>query len=166
MQELHSRYLPTLKISVRRTIGQRVVSIHCLLLFSSCVSFELLFKTHTVMRSAAGIMVRETTAGGSKNVALHLTTINGAQMGQRNVTDVRTWDVWVKEKGSRRKSAWVRLDREGSIFTGYACDNGVDWEMLGSTTVEMTINVIVGLTLSSHKKWEYANSTISNWNMV
>jgi hypothetical protein len=92
--------------------------------------------------------------------------INGVHMTQRNVTDVRTWDVWVKEKGSRRQSAWVRRDRDGSTFTGYACDNGVDWEMLGSTTVEMQSSVIVGLTLTSHKKWEYANSIVSHWNMV
>ena len=45
---------------------------------------------------------------------------------------------------------WLRLRREGNLFTGYASLDGRVWKVLGSVTIAAPETLRVGLALSSH----------------
>jgi regulation of enolase protein 1 (concanavalin A-like superfamily) len=45
---------------------------------------------------------------------------------------------------------WLRLTRAGDTFTGFASEDGSTWRTLGSITLSMSANVLVGLPVTSH----------------
>src|SRR5205814_2235594 len=47
-------------------------------------------------------------------------------------------------------SMWVRLQRVGNVFTGYASFDGTAWLQLGSSTISMADPVFIGYAVSSH----------------
>jgi regulation of enolase protein 1 (concanavalin A-like superfamily) len=47
-------------------------------------------------------------------------------------------------------NTWLRLQRVGSVFTGYASYDGQTWAQLGSSTIGMTDPIYLGLATSSH----------------
>src|SRR5436190_4438290 len=57
---------------------------------------------------------------------------------------------------------WVRLDRAGNTFTGYRSLDGVTWTLVGSYTIPMSANVMVGLALTSHNVDATAVATFDN----
>ena len=53
--------------------------------------------------------------------------------------------------GSRwRAPAWVKLVRTGNVFAGYESQDGVDWHLVGTTTISLPANVFVCLPVTSH----------------
>ena len=45
---------------------------------------------------------------------------------------------------------WVRMDRAGNTFTAYQSADGTTWKLVGTDTIAMGANVLVGLGVSSH----------------
>src|SRR5436190_327285 len=45
---------------------------------------------------------------------------------------------------------WLRLQRAGDVFNGYASWDGRNWSMLGSVSLSITNPLYFGLTASSH----------------
>jgi regulation of enolase protein 1 (concanavalin A-like superfamily) len=93
--------------------------------------------------SKGGIEIRETTAGGSKHVALLQSRTNGQTFSVRNTTGGGTTTTGAATQTFAAK--WLRLTRAGDVFTGYVSDDGVTWTLKGSTTVSMTSSVLIGL---------------------
>jgi hypothetical protein len=60
-------------------------------------------------------------------------------------------------------NAWLRLVRAGDAFTTYRSDNGTDWSALGSITVAMGPNALVGVGAASHRNGRLAFGTFSNF---
>ena len=94
-------------------------------------------------------MARETlTASGRFAAALATPAMNG------------TFFEWRDPAGSAASTAgsfpanypntWLRLNRVGNTFTGYASYDGQTWTQLGSDTISMPNQIYLGFAVSSH----------------
>ncbi len=102
----------------------------------------------------AGVMIRETLDPGSKHAFVCITPGSGKSFQNRKQTDL----------GSSHSTTvgftapyWVKLVRQGNLFTAYHSEDGVNWvlqaantETANPETVSMATNVFIGLALTSH----------------
>jgi len=93
-----------------------------------------------------GVMIRESLNTDSKHSMCALTPGNGfANQWRTNTNDNSTnIDTAGKEPG------WVKLERIGATLTAYFSTDGVLWNVLNSTTINMNDTVFVGLANCSH----------------
>ncbi|MCC7474510.1 MAG: DUF1349 domain-containing protein [Pirellulales bacterium] len=96
--------------------------------------------------SRAGLQIRETTAIGSKQVSIMLhETEAGTRLQRRASTNGGT----VETLGPIVNSPyWLRLERSGNTFTGKVSPDGVNWTTLGTYSVSMNTNVLIGMALT------------------
>lgn len=95
--------------------------------------------------SMCGLMMRESPAPDAKMLALTLGEIGGrqARYRTRNSTGGRTEIqfgndyTWIP--------AWFRLQRVGNKFTAYQSSDGIEWFAVGSSTVAMSKDFLVGM---------------------
>jgi len=104
----------------------------------------------------AGLMIRETTSADSKNVMVHRSASNGNRFQTRDTTGGGTNSAGSGDRG------WLRLERSGDTFTGYASDDGLVWTQLGSSTVSMNTNVLIGLGVTSHSDGNLTTATFAS----
>ena len=57
---------------------------------------------------------------------------------------------------------WLRLMRMGNTFIAHCSTNGVNWEYVWFTTVNMSNQVQIGLAVTSHHNGSYATATLDN----
>jgi hypothetical protein len=57
---------------------------------------------------------------------------------------------------------WVRIVRNGNLFSGYISANGVTWGLVGTQTISMNATIYVGLALTSHNPADLATAVFSN----
>lgn len=135
-------------------IGQQNDSFH--FLYCPAGSTNIVFTARLAARKNAsgadkvGIMIRETTASNSRHVYLNIdmrekmvrfpfrpNSGGGTDYTQGTVTNGNSVPIW------------FRLERSGSLFTGYMSLNGTEWEKVGSATISMPQNVLVGMAVCS-----------------
>ena len=95
----------------------------------------------------AGVMIRETTAAGSKQASTFLTSANGVAFQRRETSDGISLHIGAPGAAP----TWVRLVRAGNLFTSYYSTDGKAWSVVGTATVAMGTDVMVGLAVTSHK---------------
>ena len=54
---------------------------------------------------------------------------------------------------------WVKLTRAGTTITAYQSADGVAWSLVGTATVALPTQVLVGLAVSSHSTTTRATAT-------
>ena len=95
----------------------------------------------------AGVMIRETLAANSRHALMAVTPGAGTAF-QRRLTSGATS---ISTTGPRvRAPYWVKLERSGNTFSGYASSDGVNWALVGSSVIAMADTVYVGLAVTSH----------------
>jgi regulation of enolase protein 1 (concanavalin A-like superfamily) len=94
----------------------------------------------------AGVMIRETTAAGSRHVYMGTTPANGLEFVRREATGGTTTPVGIAGGAPR----WVRLTRVGNVFTAYQSTDGSAWTQTGTVTLALAADVRVGLAVCSH----------------
>ncbi len=104
--------------------------------------------------SKAGVMIRESTAPGSRHAFMTLTIGNGVAFQNRATTGGNS--ATVGSSGSA--PYWVRLVRSGNTFTGYKSADGNTWTQVGSVSIAMSSQVRVGLAVTSHQSGTTASS--------
>jgi|GEM_PF-2763385 len=103
-------------------------------------------QTNTNAWARAGLMIRESSAAGSRHISLLVTPGNGVSLQHR-----------AKINGSSSSLAgpkvaaptWLKLTRRGSVFTGWQSTNGTTWTLVGSRTVAIPASALVGMAVSS-----------------
>ena len=105
----------------------------------------------------AGVMMRNTTASDSEFVLMSLSpNPNGLGVGYTLQDRSQQAEVLTANKNNigpvfvERFPYYVRLVREGNIFSGYASNENGNWELLGSRTITMNQEILVGLAVTSH----------------
>jgi regulation of enolase protein 1 (concanavalin A-like superfamily) len=93
----------------------------------------------------AGITFRENDSPGSRQVSLLLTPGNGLMFARRKVND----SPMVAQYFSAITPLWLKLTREGNVFSAYKSANGTDWRLLGKETLEMQSPIECGPVISS-----------------
>lgn len=89
----------------------------------------------------AGITLRETTATGSKKVALKTQLSSNIRREIRTTTNGAATNLNL----FRPQDTWLRLVRNGSNFSGFTSVNGVNWNFAFSATVSMNGCIRAGL---------------------
>ncbi len=96
----------------------------------------------------AGLMARESlNANGRFAAALATPSFNGCYFQSRDPADGSA-----SSGGSfpvNFPSTWLRLQRSGNVFTGFASYDGQTWTQLGTATIAMPSTVFFGLAVSS-----------------
>jgi regulation of enolase protein 1 (concanavalin A-like superfamily) len=109
--------------------------------------------------SKTGVMIRESLTGGSRYAFMMGTGTEGWGFQRR----IATGDVSYREAGpSSDAPGWVRLVREGNLFTAYHSTNGTTWSLVGSDAISMASTVYVGVALTSYDTARRATATFTN----
>jgi regulation of enolase protein 1 (concanavalin A-like superfamily) len=95
----------------------------------------------------AGVMIRESTAAGSRHGLMAVTPQGGASFQRRLATNGTSTST---TQAGIAAPQWLRLVRSGNTVTGYRSVNGSTWVQVGSDTIAMSASVRVGLALTSH----------------
>ncbi|MGC9944216.1 MAG: PQQ-dependent sugar dehydrogenase [Verrucomicrobiota bacterium] len=105
----------------------------------------------------AGVMIRENISADAKDILMALSGQGGSTLQWRPVTGDRTSGS--VDGPPARLPYWVKLTRVGNIFTGYVSADGINWQTVGTATVPMNKNLLIGLAVTSHNN-SVLNSTL------
>jgi len=94
-----------------------------------------------------GLMFRASLSPASPNVFVAITPENGIVFQYRGGTGDDT--VRSAQVDGLGTSHWVALVRSGNTFCGYQSQDGERWKLVGSVTIEMPLDVYVGMAVSS-----------------
>ena len=108
----------------------------------------------------SGVMIRESTAANSSFVHVFVTPANGVNMQYRPSTGASA--VQLAQVAGVAAPYWVRIQRSGSTFTGFASADGVSWTQVGTINVTMASNALQGLSVTAHNNTALNTSTFDN----
>jgi outer membrane protein assembly factor BamB len=113
------------------TIGGRVVS-----------------QANTIGSAKAGVMLRQSTDGGSPYYAAFLTPGTGVQIRYRAAAGLRTTSL---TSFASVAPAYMEVARSGNTFTSYTSSDGVTWSAVTGSSVSLSIttSVLAGLAVTS-----------------
>ena len=106
----------------------------------------------------AGIMFRESTAAGAKMVAIKTQLNTHVTRDARTTTNGPRSTQQIPAIGH----TWLRLVRNGNIFTGFQSQNGVTWQTAFTVTVAMNSCLEVGLFTQGINVNSVATASFSN----
>jgi regulation of enolase protein 1 (concanavalin A-like superfamily) len=97
----------------------------------------------------AGLMARDSLTPGSRfAAALATPSVSGIIFQSRATTN-----AIASASGAfpvNYPSTWLRLQRAGDVFTGYASYDGQLWSQLGSATIALSNSIYLGAAVCSH----------------
>ena len=106
-----------------------------------------------------GVMIREALTGPAAHVSMFATGSSGWAF-QRRLSAGGT--SYTSAGSSGAAPGWVRVVREGNLFSAYQSQDGSQWTLVGSDTVSMPATIYVGLAVTSHNPAATATATFSN----
>jgi len=111
----------------------------------------------------AGVMIRETTNSNSSFADVVLTPSNGIFMQSRASTGATATNI---SGPAASAPYWVKLQRAGNNFTGFASSDGTNWTQIAATNIPMAADVLVGLVVTSHDVAQTNNAIFDNVNVI
>jgi regulation of enolase protein 1 (concanavalin A-like superfamily) len=117
--------------------------------------------TQTVTDSwaKAGVMMRESLAAGSKEVLCAITGGNGRTFMGRDTTNGQSFDGGYTGAGTGSAPYWVRLVRQGNVFSAYTSADGVNFTLMGTRTIAMNATIYFGLAVCAHTNSALSTAT-------
>jgi hypothetical protein len=127
--------------------------------------------TNTNAWAKAGLMIRESTAPGSRTAYFVVTPTNGLNLQWRTETDADAESAGYASVDSSELEPpiWIRLTRKGDLITAeYSTDDGATW--LGSddpdaNSIEIAglpAKLLAGLAITSHRRGYISEAKFSN----
>ena len=107
----------------------------------------------------AGVMIRADSTAPAAEATTVISGSNGWQFDRRLVPGGITYDT---NGSSGTAPAWIRIVREGNLFSSYSSSNGSQWTLIGTDTITMPATVYVGLAVTSHNTSATTTATFSN----
>jgi GH43 family beta-xylosidase len=112
--------------------------------------------THTWAK--AGVMMRESSAAGARNVFIGLGP-DRQTFQVRQVLNGTTTSVFRDQTSPH----WVRLVRDGNVFTAYDSQDGMQWTQFSAPqTLAYSSNILVGLAVTSHDNTKLCSADFSD----
>jgi regulation of enolase protein 1 (concanavalin A-like superfamily) len=109
--------------------------------------------------SKAGVMIREALTGQAANAFMSASGSNGWGFTRR----LAAAGVTYQSAGNAGTApGWVRLVREGSLFSAYQSQDGSQWTLIDTDIIAMPATVYVGLAVTSRNTAATATATLSN----
>ncbi len=126
-------------------------------------------QTNTASWAKAGVMIRETSAAGSRHATTYVTPVetgNGYEVIWRKTTNGST--QYVGGPGNNpAPNNWVRLVRAGDVLTGYASANGQAWTLVHSVNLGgLPATVAIGLVVTSANNAELGTATFDQVRII
>jgi len=115
--------------------------------------------TATDPYTKAGVMIRESSAAGAKNVFVPLLSAIGTQLQFRTATGGISEFI---EGPEQFAPYFVRLRRQGNVFTGYIAGTNGAWQQIASITLPMNQSVLIGMALTAHNNAQTATALFDN----
>jgi regulation of enolase protein 1 (concanavalin A-like superfamily) len=109
--------------------------------------------------SKVGVMIRESLTASSRQVSMVATGTQGWSFPRRIATGGTTYG---SPYSAGAAPGWVRLVREGNLFSAYRSSDGTTWALVGTDTIAMASTVYVGLAVTSHNAAATATATFTN----
>ena len=103
----------------------------------------------------AGVMIKQSTAGGTPYALLGVTPGYGVHFEYGYNTDVGG-------ESYSFPNAWLKLTRTGSTITAYSSADGSTWTPVGATTISLTDPVTIGLFTTAHNAGALSTATFDN----
>jgi regulation of enolase protein 1 (concanavalin A-like superfamily) len=109
-----------------------------------------------------GVMIRESLDPNAKAFIMKLGDVGLRQAGFGKRTTTGGSMSWIGGNDYTWLPAWFRLQRSGSTITAYESSDGVNWFVVGSTTVSMNSVCYVGLVNCSGSTTALNTTTFDN----
>jgi hypothetical protein len=107
----------------------------------------------------AGVMIRETLDPGSAHAFMLVSASKGVAFQRRGATGgISTSTAGTLSAAPR----WVKLARNGNLFSAYESADGVNWTLVGTDNIPMGTTVFVGLGVTSHTTGSAATCTFDS----
>ena len=103
----------------------------------------------------AGVMIKQSTTGGSNYALLGVTPGNG-------ITFQSDFNSSVSGGSYSLPNAWLKLTRTGNTVTAFSSADGSTWTQVGATTVSLTDPVTIGLFNCAHSASALNTATFDN----
>jgi len=116
----------------------------------------------------AGIMVRQDLSPGSKDLYLVATRDNGVAFQWRDTANLpASWTGTSEPAHPLAYPVWLRIVRNGNVFTGWYSDDGKSWinPPQNDHTLSMADPVLVGICLTSHVSGVLATATFGDFHI-
>jgi len=109
--------------------------------------------------SKVGVMIRESLAANSTHAMMIISSTSGAAFQRRVTTGGNSTGTTVTGPAA---PYWVRLVRTGNSFSGSVSTDGANWTLVGSVTINMSSNALIGLAITSHSPGVLCTGTIDS----
>ena len=107
----------------------------------------------------AGVMIRENVAPNARHAFMLLTPTAGSAFQRRTAagggSDHTAGPV-------AHAPFWVKLERQGSAFTGSVSTDGASWTKVGEATIEMGADVLAGFAVTAHNNGAACTATFDH----
>jgi regulation of enolase protein 1 (concanavalin A-like superfamily) len=103
--------------------------------------------TGTDAWTKAGVMIRATTDPRSAHATMFVSKAKGLAFQRRRSTGTSSINT---AGGAGTAPRWVRLERKGNAVTASVSSNGTTWTKVGSDTISLPGDVLVGLAVTNH----------------
>ncbi|MCL1126013.1 sialate O-acetylesterase [Shewanella surugensis] len=127
----------------------------------------IITKVHSIENThswaKAAIMFRDTLTDDAVNVALDYSAHEHVAFQWRPIANNRSY-YWGKNIGTG--PVWLKLQREGDLFSGYYSFDGENWLLTTQKTVSMGSSYYVGLATSPHVTTSNAEAVFSNVDVI
>ena len=104
-------------------------------------------------------MIRESLTGSSRHVMMNATGTEGWWFTRRIASGGASYEQF---GASGSAPGWVRLVREGNLFSAYRSTTGTTWSLVDTETIAMASTVYVGLAITSNNPLATATATFTN----
>jgi parallel beta-helix repeat protein len=119
---------------------------------------RLTSQSDTNVWAKAGVMFRSTSSASSAFVAVFQTPGSGVNLmwrdGSGNLNYVQAAGV--------SNPVWLKLVRNGNVFTGFDSSDGVNWTQIGAVTISLPTTGLMGLAVCSHDNTQISTATFDN----
>jgi len=104
----------------------------------------------------AGVMIRASLTAGSPHAFMLASASKGMAFQRRAAAN----GVSTSTSGTLSTAPrWVKLQRNGDLFSAYESADGVNWTLVGTDSIPMGTTVFVGLAVTSHNTSAAATCT-------
>ena len=113
------------------------------------VRVRLTSLTAVVSTTKAGLMARESLSADSRNVFSHATAASGELRYSRRLATAGETTITGSGTRGTYPNVWLRLRRQGNVFTAFGSVGGTNWFQTGSDTLDLGATVFVGMAVSA-----------------
>lgn len=111
------------------------------------ITARICTEQNTSSNAKAGVMMRETLDPSARHMLVDWLPQNVVETLWRNASAGATTAFWSTNVNTE---PWVRLQRQGNVFTGYYSLDGVNWTQTTQQTIPMAGSIYVGLAVTAH----------------